>query len=438
MSPFEQMRDAITAWIAGFDATSLLAQSVVMAFALAFGYLLKRGFSQRYPAGRLRGSRHVLQRSIEHLVYPLGTLVLIAAARPLLATAGMNVYLLDIALPVLVSLALIRVVVDLLRKAFVASPAIKAWEQALSFTVWGLVALHLVGWLRPLLDALDAVGMTLGSTRVTLLSVGKLALMIVVMIGLALWLSQLIERRVGRALHFSPSLRVAVAKFSKFFLLTLACLIALDSVGIDLGSLTVFGGALGVGIGFGLQRIASNFISGFILIADRSIKPGDVITIGTKFGWVEEMRARYIVVRNRDGEETLIPNENLITSEVINWSYSDPNVRLRIPVQISYADDPEQALKILLEAAANCPRVLQDPPPAARLMEFADSGISLDLRIWYNDPQNGTANIRSDVNLAIWRGFKAAGITIPFPQRDVHLHQAAAPAPSEVTPSASS
>jgi small-conductance mechanosensitive channel len=144
------------------------------------------------------------------------------------------------------------------------------------------------------------------------------------------------------------------------------------------------------------------------------------------------------VVRNRDGEETLIPNENLITSEVINWSYSDPNVRLRIPVQISYADDPEQALKILLEAAANCPRVLQDPPPMARLMEFADSGISLDLRIWYNDPQNGTANIRSDVNLAIWRGFKAAGITIPFPQRDVHLHQAAAPAPSEVTPSASS
>ena len=180
-------------------------------------------------------------------------------------------------------------------------------------------------------------------------------------------------------------------------------------------------GALGVGLGFGLQRIASNFISGFILIFDRSIRPGDVVSIGDKFGWVQELRARYIVVKDRDGVETLIPNENLVTSEVINWSYSDPNVRLKIPVQISYGDDPERAMEIMLEAARNTPRVLKDPPPVARLMAFGDNGIALELRLWINDPQNGISNVRSDVNLGIWRGFREAGITIPFPQRDLHL-----------------
>lgn len=146
-----------------------------------------------------------------------------------------------------------------------------------------------------------------------------------------------------------------------------------------------------------------------------------MITVGTKFGWVQELRARYIVVRDRDGVETLIPNETLVTNEVINWSYTDSNVRLKIPVQISYSDDPEQAMAIMLDIARNTKRVVQDPEPACRLMEFADSGIVLELRVWINDPQNGIANVRSDVNVGIWRTFKAAGITIPFPQRDVHI-----------------
>lgn len=425
MSPFEQQMDLFTAWFAGLGLTALLAQLCALLLAYAVGLQAKRWYLRRYRPGvdaeQPQGLRRLTQRTFERIVHPLGMLLLVSALRGLFAMFDTNVYLLNIAIPVLASLVVIRIGIYLLRKALVDSPAIKAWEHAISISVWIVVALHLLGWLPTLLDTLDALAVTIGNTRISLLSGINLVLMITLMIAVALWVARILELRLAHSPHMSRSLQVGIAKFVKFFLLAVAVLIALDSVGFDLGSLAVFGGALGVGLGFGLQRIASNFISGFILIADRSIKPGDIITIGTKFGWVEEMRARYVVVRNRDGEENLIPNENLITSDVINWSYSDPNVRLRIPVQISYRDDPEQALELLLEAARSCPRVLQDPAPAARLMEFADSGIQLDLRVWYNDPQNGVANIRSDINLAIWRAFKQAGITIPYPQRDVHL-----------------
>jgi small-conductance mechanosensitive channel len=444
MSAFEQQRDLITAYLASFDPVSLVAQLCALLLAFAVGLLAKRWYLERYrdddqpEEERPRGLRLLTRRSLERIVQPLGMLILVSALRGLLAVFGFNVYLLDIAVPILASLAVIRVAVYLLRKALVDSPALVAWEHAITGIVWGLVALHLLGWLPGVLGTLDALAMTVGETRISILSVLKLLLMVSLLVAVALWFSRLLERRVARSETISPALQVGIAKFSKFFLLTLAFLLALDSVGFNLSSLAVFGGALGVGLGFGLQRIASNFISGFILIADRSIKPGDVITIGTKFGWVEEMHARYIVVRNRDGEDTLIPNENLITSEVINWRFADPNVRLRVPVQISYNDDPEQALAILLEAAKVNPRVLDDPAPAARLIEFADSGISLELRIWYNDPENGVANIRSDINLAIWRAFKEAGITIPYPQRDVHLYPASGAPLSAITPSASS
>jgi small-conductance mechanosensitive channel len=442
MSPFEQTMDRITAWIAGIDSVSLAAQICALLLAFAVGLLFKRWYLGRFQLDSTgeapRGFRRLTRRSLERIVQPLGMLVLVSALRGLLTTFDFNVYLLDIAIPVLASLAAIRVAIYLVRKALGDSEAVKAWEHVISGSVWVIVALHLLGWLDGVLGTLDALAMNIGEARISVLGVLKLAVMVSLMIGLALWLGQALERRMTRSPHMSPTLRVGIAKFSKFFLLGLAVLIGLDSAGFDLSSLAVFSGALGVGLGFGLQRIASNFISGFILIADRSIKPGDVISIGTKFGWVQEMRARYIVVRNRDGEDTLIPNENLITTDVINWRYADPNVRLRVPIQISYGDDPEQALEILLEAAKANPRVLADPAPTVRLMAFADSGISLELRVWYNDPENGVANIRSDINLAIWRAFKQAGITIPFPQRDVHLHAApSAPLPAP-TPSASS
>jgi small-conductance mechanosensitive channel len=270
-------------------------------------------------------------------------------------------------------------------------------------------------------NSLQDIGFKLGSSEFTLLTIIESTVYIAVFFTFALWLSATVERRLRASTVLNASIKVALAKFLKFLIITLAILVGLDIAGIDLTALTVFGGALGVGIGFGLQRITSNFISGFLLLFDKSIKPGDTISIGDKFGWVEELRARYIVVRDRDGVDTLIPNENLITSEVINWSYSDANVRLKIPVSISYHDDPEQAIKLLLEAADETSRVLKDPPPAARLMSFGDNGIEMELRLWINDPQQGLNNVRSEANLKIWHKFKAAGITIPFPQRDVYV-----------------
>jgi small-conductance mechanosensitive channel len=249
----------------------------------------------------------------------------------------------------------------------------------------------------------------------------KLVLALALLWLLAQWLGRVIENRISRAEYVNAGMQVALVKLSKFVLLVLVFLLALDAVGIDLTALTVFGGALGVGLGFGLQRIASNFISGFIVLFDRSIRPGDVITIDNKLGWVQELRARYVVVKDRDGVERLIPNENLITNEVINWSYSDRNVRLKIPVSISYDNDPEQALALLAEAAKANPRVLADPAPTTRLMAFGDSGIELELRVWIQDPEAGMGSVRSDINLAIWRAFKDAGIVIPYPQRDLHI-----------------
>jgi small-conductance mechanosensitive channel len=197
---------------------------------------------------------------------------------------------------------------------------------------------------------------------------------------------------------------------------------------VDLTALTVLTGAMGLGLGFGLQAIAANFVSGFVLLMDRSIKPGDVIsftgTTGTStenFGWVEELRGRYVVVRDRDGVATLVPNQQLITNPVINWSYSDPKVRLKLPVRISYQDDPEVALAAVVEAARGITRVLHDPPPVSRLMGFGDSGIELELRFWIADPQEGVNNVRSEVNRAIWRTFRQHGITIPVAQRDVRM-----------------
>jgi small-conductance mechanosensitive channel len=212
--------------------------------------------------------------------------------------------------------------------------------------------------------------------------------------------------------------------------LMLAVVVAMMTAGIDLTAFAVFGGALGVGLGLGLQRVVSNFVSGIILAFEESIRIGDVITVGTSFGVVQALYARHIVVRDRDGRDILIPNETLLTAEIINWSYGDKNVRFRLPLQISYQDDPEQAMTIMLRAARETERVLADPEPVVRLMGFGDNGINLELRLWIHDPENGVNNVRSEVYVKIWRYFREAGISIPYPQRDVRLiPERAAPAP---------
>ncbi len=408
-----------------WTSPAVLYQLVILAVAVGITLLLRNNLAPRLEAmAEITGTRqwqHLLSRSGQRLLVPLSLLLWVMIGRGVMIASGLESQLLNLVIPLLLSLAGIRLVVYLLRKGFPVTPALKAWENIISLSVWTLVALHLLGILPPILQLLDSLAVDFGDARISLLYVLKLMLLIALMMALAFWLSALIDRRMQKSPYVTPGLQVALAKFSRFFLLTLAILLSLNLVGIDLTTLTVFGGALGVGLGFGLQRITSNFISGFILILDRSIKPGDVVTIGESFGWVQELRARYIVVRNRDGVDTLIPNENVITNEVINWSYADRNIRLRIQVEISYDDDPEQAMALMREAASVSPRALMEPPPVVNLVEFGDNGILLELRVWIADPEAGVGSVRSAINLAIWRAFKEARITIPYPQRDLHI-----------------
>jgi len=257
----------------------------------------------------------------------------------------------------------------------------------------------------------------------------KLLFTLTLFVLAAAWISRWVQQRLRHVENIAPSTRIGIAKFANAFLIGLSLFLGLDAAGVDLTALTVLTGAIGLGLGFGLQSIAANFVSGFVLLMDRSIKPGDVISFsgqtGTStenFGWVQEMHGRYVVLRDRDGVEMLVPNQQLISNPVINWSYTDPRVRLKLPVRVSYRDDPELALRVLVESCASHRRVLKDPTPVARLMHFGDSGIELELRFWIADPQEGVNNVRSDVNREIWRLFRQNGLTIPMAQREIHVH----------------
>jgi small-conductance mechanosensitive channel len=291
-----------------------------------------------------------------------------------------------------------------------------------------LFAMALVGWLQFLEGKLDAIDLAPGELEFSVWALIKALVVVTLFLVGASLFSRTVESKVMKLEGLAMSTRIGISKFTYFFMLGLGILLGINAAGIDLTTLTVLTGAMGLGLGFGLQAIAANFVSGFVLLMDKSIKPGDVISFtgmtGTStenFGWVEELRGRYVVVRDRDGVATLVPNQNVITNPVINWSYSDPKVRLKLPVRISYGDDPEIALQVLAGAAFANPRVLSEPRPVSRLMNFGDSGIELELRFWISDPQEGVNNVRSDVNRAIWRAFKEHGITIPVQQHDLRM-----------------
>lgn len=405
-----------------------LIQLALIAGSLLLAWLFNSFIQTKLALHNPTGFRHVALRSSQRIILPLSIALLFWLFSAILEANEIPSKILDFLLPVALALGVVRLLVYILRKAFSSSPLIKSAEPFMVMSIWSMLVLHLLGWLAPLLKLLDALAITFGESRISLLMVVKLVMIIILAFTLALWLAEVINQKMKSSKLISPSMQVGFSKFAKFFLITSAFLFALNAVGINLSSLAIFGGALGVGLGFGLQRIASNFISGFILVFDRSIKPGDIITVGDKFGWVEQLNARYVVLRNRQGVDTLIPNENLVTTEVINWSYADPNVRLEVKVQISYDSDPELAMALMLQCANASARVLTLPEPTVRLMEFGESGINLQLRVWIADMENGTASVKSDINLAIWRAFKANHITMPFPQRDLHIKSGWPPA----------
>ena len=268
---------------------------------------------------------------------------------------------------------------------------------------------------------LISVGMTFGQVRVSLLSLVKGSVVLGVLLWVVLALSNALERNIKRSDSLTPSVQVLIAKIARIALVTFAVLVALGSLGIDFTALTVFGGALGIGVGIGLQKVVSNLVSGLLLLMDKSIKPNDVIAVGGTYGWVSSLGARYTAVRTRDGVEYLIPNEELITQRVENWSHSDRAVRLYIPVGISYNSDVRLAMELCRQAPAGISRVLDDPPPQCLLRGFGDSSVNLEIRIWIDDPSGGRSNVVSEVLLRVWDLFREHGVEIPFHQRDLHL-----------------
>ena len=303
----------------------------------------------------------------------------------------------------------------------------RAFANLFAIFVWSVVALSILGLLDDTMALLDRYGLSIGEFKLTPLVVIEGLGWIVILLSLATAIGNFFERRIRMNRDLAPTLQVLISKFIKFSLLTIATLAALTTIGVDLTALTVFSGAVGIGIGFGLQKVASNLISGIIILLDRSIKPGDVIALGETFGWINSLKARYVSVVTRDGIEYLIPNEVFVSDRVINWSYSDRKVRVELAFGVSYESDPHQVRALAVKAVSNIDRVLERPPPVCHVTAFGDSSIDFVIRIWIEDPQSGLTNLRGAAYLALWDAFEVAGIKIPYPHRELLVRQVDAP-----------
>jgi small-conductance mechanosensitive channel len=309
---------------------------------------------------------------------------------------------------------IIHLMVSPLRNKFMA--------RLLATFVWLIAALSILGLLQQTTALLEGASFSVGDGKqLTALAVVHGLTVMVMAIWVAVLLANLIEGRVTQVAEIDPSARVLIVKISRIVLITVGAVIGLTAAGIDLTIFAVVGGAIGLGIGFGLQKVVSNLFSGFILLVDRSIKPGDVIEIQGTYGSINRLAARYTSIITRDGTEFLVPNEDMITQPVVNWSHTNQLIRIHVGIGISYDSDVYKAREIMVEAAAGTDRVLSSPAPVCHLMEFGDNSINLDLRFWIRDPQNGLANVSSAVRLEIWEQFRDAGISIPFPQRDIRI-----------------
>ena len=295
------------------------------------------------------------------------------------------------------------------------------WSRLIAAIIWSIAALNIIGILDESIALMDRIGFHFGDIHLTMLSIVKALVILVALLKCAGWFSVYLEKKLFKIPELMPSTRLMITKSVNITLLFLVCLVALNSIGINLTALTLFSGAIGVGIGFGLQKIVGNFISGLILLSDKSIKPGDVVQLADVYGWVKNMGGRHVSVVTRDEKEYLIPNEDLITQQVINWSYSSKKIRIRVPLGISYQSDPHEVIELVIREIKGIDRIMVEPEPKCLLKGFGESSVDLELRFWINDPQNGVANVTSEVLLKIWDALKENDIEIPFPQRDVHL-----------------
>jgi small-conductance mechanosensitive channel len=414
--------------LSGDGLNEMIAILIVIAIAIISGRLAKAGLVRIGSDVMVRPWTGRLIETAVILTPYLVAALLIGLAENTARQFGMAYNVLVLTSQLVVALGVVRIAVYCLRLLLGDTSLVARWEARITLVLWLGLGFELLGWFNWLEETLDAIDLLPGKSVFSLWALLKGLIVITAFVVITSVIARAIERRVMLLETLAPSTRVGISKFTYFLLISLGILLGINAAGVDLTALTVLTGAIVFGLGFGIRDITANFVSGFVLLMDKSIKPGDVIsftqhtgTTSENFGWVQELRGRYVVVRDRDGVESLVPNQNLITNSVINWSYSDQRVRLRLPVMISYDDDPELALELLIKATSDHPRILRDPGPVSRLMSFENYGMKLEARFWIRDPMNGVNNVRSDVNRKIWQLFKEHGIKIPVAQQEVRV-----------------
>jgi len=356
---------------------------------------------------------------VDGVLFPVFALVLALVAREFLKGL-VTVAVFKVAIPILTSLVLIRLTVRVLSAAFPDNAWMRAIERTLSWIAWIVVVLWVTGVMPAVLEQLDGVRWKIGGTQISLRNMIEGSLTAAVVMVLALWVSAALERKIIHGTGNDLSMRKMVSNIVRAVLLFIGLLLALSAVGIDLTALSVLGGAIGVGLGFGLQKIAANYVSGFVILAERSLRIGDMVKVDNFDGRITDIRTRYTVIRALNGREAIVPNEMLITQRVENSSLADPRVLITSTVQVAYGTDVRALQPKLVAAIGAVERVIADPGPAVQLSAFAADGMDLTLQFWIRDPENGQGQVKSEVNLAVLGVLNAEGVEIPFPQRVMH------------------
>ena len=419
------VEDGLQAWASAFMQPTVLGELA----ALALCGLLAAGLVALLRRGVKNPNSILLGRSVvDGALFPLLLLALAYVARTVVQQwAPLAVFV--VAIPVLVALAAIRMGAKVLQVAFPQSAWVRPLERSVSWLAWLAMVLWVTGLLPLVLHELEGVGWKVGGATLTLRSLIEGTVTAGFVLLLALWVSAAIEARLLRsATGDELSLRKAVSNALRALLVLIGLIVALTAVGIDLTALSVLGGAIGVGIGLGLQRLAASYVSGFVILTERSVRIGDNVRVDGFEGRVTDITGRYTVVRSGSGRESIVPNDMLVTSRVENFSLADPRVWHSTVVSVGYDSDVDLVMRLLTEAALSSPRVLRDPAPSAALSAFGADGLEFTVGFWITDPENGLLGLRSQINLAILHSLRAHGIDIPYPQRV--LHMAAPPAPS--------
>lgn len=405
---------------ADLSITAAMTQFGVIVFALVIAWMIN-GAMRAYVMRHAPDHWKVGIGGMNRVLFPLSTLAMVQIVVMFMSSLQHS-SILRLASSLLLAMAIIRLLVYAIRYIISPGGVLKTLENTISGIIWTLLVLHVSGFLPEIIRISQEIEFTIGKTTINLLVIFQAVFTIFMTIFTALWLSRMVENNLMQHININMNMRVVMSKVLRISFLFIAILIGLSVVGLDLTLLSVFGGALGIGLGFGLQRIASNFVSGFILLLDNSMQIGDIITVNElHYGSIADLRTRYLVLKKLDGTEVIVPNEMLITNTVINHSFIDRNTRVLLEVQVAYGSDLDLVMSLLRKAAESHSRVLETPEPVAMITAFADSGINMNLSVWIADPENGQLVLKSDIYLIIWKLFKANDISIPFPQREVKI-----------------